>query len=284
MIERRSCAVVLCVGGFDPSGGAGLLLDAAAVGAAGAHAAGVTAIMTLQHGGRFVSAEPEREERVRRAIETMLASLDVRAVKTGALGSASNVRAVAEALSGGAGLPLVVDPVLRSSTGGALLDAEGLAALRDMLLPLAAVVTPNLDEAEALTGLRVRDPEGMLAAARRLVERGAVAALVKGGHLAGPDASDAYADRDGDARLHTATRSSVGKVRGTGCALASLVAGFLAGGEPLPAAIERARRILGRAIAGAVRVGNGPPVLGPPIGPAQRDALPEGFAGSGPKM
>ncbi|MDD5307100.1 MAG: PfkB family carbohydrate kinase [Deltaproteobacteria bacterium] len=261
MTESVTKPSLLAVGGLDPTGGAGLLLDAAAARHVGVHAAVVVAVVTVQDGGSFALARPEDPALVREAVDFVLRALPVGAVKIGALGSAGIVEALTEASQAPSFPPLVVDPVMRSTTGGVLLDREGVAALAARLLPRSALVTPNLAEAAILAGCEVGSVGQMEKAARRILELGAGAVLVKGGHLDGDEAVDVFVDRTGTVRVLRSPRLPVGKVRGTGCALASLVAALLAKGEPLEAAVERGRKLLLREMGRARRVGPGPLVL-----------------------
>jgi hydroxymethylpyrimidine/phosphomethylpyrimidine kinase len=252
--------MVLCVGGLDPSGGAGLLVDAAAVRAIGAHPAAVAAVLTIQDGVGFFGARPQAPEDVARAMEAVLATGAVGAVKTGALGDGQVVRAVARVLESNPAVPLVVDPVLASSSGGTLLGRDGAEVLLKLLVPRAALVTPNLGEAAGLVGFAVTDPEAMARAARELGRFGARAVLVKGGHLAGARLVDVLGTPSGEALLE-ADRLPGGDVRGTGCALAAAAAAGLALGEPVERAVERARAVVRGAIGRAVRTGAGPRLL-----------------------
>jgi hydroxymethylpyrimidine/phosphomethylpyrimidine kinase len=258
----RTRPTVLAIGGLDPSGGAGLLIDTAAVRSVGAHGAGVIAVATIQSGRAFASATPSPANAVAAAVSHVLASQDVRAVKTGALGDAAVVAAVS-ALAARPGFPpMVVDPALASTSGGALVDAAGAAALREGLLPLAVIVTPNMAEAAALSSSQVTGVDEMLRAAARILELGCEAVLVKGGHLDGAQVADVFADRMGRRSVFWEARIGVGEVRGTGCALAAMIAGYLALGRDLEAAVALARAALRRAISTAYAVGDGPRVLG----------------------
>jgi hydroxymethylpyrimidine/phosphomethylpyrimidine kinase len=163
---------------------------------------------------------------------------------------------------------VVVDPVLASTTGGALVDAAGREALRDRLIPLATLVTPNAIEAAALSGEPVASADDMMRAAARILALGCAAVLVKGGHLAGAEIVDVLVLRSGRRRVFREARVDAGEVRGTGCALASMIAGHLALGRDLEAAVDLSRSALRRAIASAYAVGEGPRVLdfgGPPL-------------------
>jgi hydroxymethylpyrimidine/phosphomethylpyrimidine kinase len=274
MSETTYKASGLAVGGFDPTGGAGVLLDVKAMESIGVYGTAVVAVSTIQSGSGFVSARPENRTVVGATLEMVLGSLDIGAVKTGALGSLELVETVAFFAGRSSFPPLVVDPVTKSTTGGVLLHDDAVSSLRDQLLPRAALVTPNLFEAGILTGMEVKDTEGMIQAARRLVDLGAGAALVKGGHLAGDVLTDVLVVGSNDPRRFESERLGDGQIRGTGCALASLIAGYLARGSGLEDAVVKGRQSLGRAIAGAVQLGPGPRVLcfndAPgPLSPAQ---------------
>lgn len=253
---------VLVLGGLDPYGGAGILLDSSAARATGAHVAAVLTVATVQDAHRFIGAQNENPSVVRDTMERMLAALRVGAVKTGALGNREVVDVVCDMADRSGFPPLVVDPVMRSTTGGVLLDEGGVRALRDRLLPRAALVTPNLAEAGVLTGTSIEDVDGMVGAARRIRELGVGAVLVKGGHLPSGDIIDVFVDNAGEETLFPAQIRYPYEVRGTGCALASLISGFLATGNPLDDAVVRAREFLGRLMGDAVSVGPGPRVLG----------------------
>ena len=175
-----------------------------------------------------------------------LAGANVAAFHVGALLSAEAVHAVAEGLARFEGIPAVVDPVLAASGGDTLADEATVRALRETLIPRAALVTPNLHEAATLLGRPVQDAGAMEAAARAFVEMGAAAALVKGGHLDG-DPVDVFADARGVRRLHGPRIEAT--LRGTGDLLAATVAACLASGAEPVEAIERARRRVREAIA-----------------------------------
>ncbi len=260
-VRRPITKTVLAIGGLDPTGGAGILIDQVACRAGGAHGAAIIATSTVQNGEQFFSAAAHSAAEIGRTARAVLETLEVGAIKTGALGRAEQVIAVARLAADHPSLPLVIDPVLHSTSGGELLDSDGRRALLDHLLPLAALVTPNLAEASALSRIEATDVETMRQSAVRLIDRGARAVLIKGGHLIAGDPTDLFYDHRGNAQLFSSKRQAVGEIRGTGCALASLIAAGLARGEPLVQAIERARAILQTAIANAYPVGSGPRVL-----------------------
>jgi hydroxymethylpyrimidine/phosphomethylpyrimidine kinase len=252
---------LLAVGGLDPSGGAGLIVDGHAARSLGLHAAAVATLLTVQDGLAFTGARAVDPGLVRDGMTAVLESQDVGAVKTGALGVAGNVAVVAELAERDGFPPLVVDPVIGSTSGGELLDSGGVRRLCEGLLPVAALVTPNAREAAVLAGVDVDDAEGAVRAGERLVELGARAALVKGGHLAGEQVTDVLVAAGESVVTFSVPRRDHVDVRGTGCALGSLIAGRLALGFQLGEAVMGARNDLQVAIRSARSVGPGPPVL-----------------------
>ncbi|MGH9000263.1 MAG: bifunctional hydroxymethylpyrimidine kinase/phosphomethylpyrimidine kinase, partial [Acidimicrobiia bacterium] len=200
--------------------------------------------------------------------DSVAGDIGVGAAKTGMLGAAPTVHAVVEALTRWRIRPLVVDPVAVSSTGAALVDPAGLAALRVALVPLADLLTPNLAEAAALTGSGpIGDRSAMEAVARDLLRLGAGAVLVKGGHLDGPDAPDLLATSEGGWTWLEGPRVPGRHNHGTGCVLSAAVTARLARGEELGAAVEAAKDFVARAIRVGVELGAGVGAVNP-AGPA----------------
>jgi hydroxymethylpyrimidine kinase/phosphomethylpyrimidine kinase len=267
--SRMACA--LAVGGVDPGGGAGVLADLRAFERAGAFGCAAVALTTVQSiaGLRAVHVEPAR--RLVAEVCEVLEHQRVRAIKVGALGSLANVRAISRVLSAHRGIPVIVDtPMLPTRGRARLTDARALPEVMSSLLPLATLLTVNADEARAFLGCQVRSLEDARDAARALSGLGARGVLVKGGHLRGPFATDVL-HIDGLVVEIRATRLSGGPVHGTGCTLASLIAGRLACTleEGLPdrrmllSAVRWAKRIHHAALASAVRVGRGMRVMMP---------------------
>ena len=258
-MDVTALPVALTIAGSDPSGGAGIQADLATFGAFGVHGASVVTALTAQNTRGVHGVTPVAPEFVRAQLDAVLDDLTVAAAKTGMLYGAENVRVVAELL-GARPLPhLVVDPVMVSTSGDVLLDPAGMASLRDRLLPLATLVTPNLHEAEVLTGRPVRQLADMREAARALVGLGARAALVTGGHLPG-DAIDVLHDGHGLHEL-AASRVPASGVHGTGCALSAAITAELALGCAPADAIATAKRFVTGAIARARPVGHGARLL-----------------------
>jgi hydroxymethylpyrimidine/phosphomethylpyrimidine kinase len=234
-------STVLVIAGTDSSGGAGLTRDVATLSAFGVEALCAVTAVTAQTEREVVALTPMPAALVRAQIETALASARVRAVKTGMLARADIVDALAATLPPRARLPLVLDPVLAATSGGALLDEAGRAALRAHLLPRATLLTPNIPEAALLLDtVPASSAAEIVAQGRALCALGAAAVLMKGGHAAGALAIDWLVSGDGTVSELTGPRLA-GVRRGTGCTLASGIAAGLARGLTLVAACARAK-------------------------------------------
>lgn len=258
----------LTVAGTDSGGGAGVAADLKTFAAHGVWGLCAVTAVTAQNTLGVQAAEILPPAVVAAQIESVADDIGVDALKTGMLGDAGVVRAVAATVRRLGLRPLVVDPVAVASSGAALLAPDGFGALRDELLPLADLVTPNMAEAAALAGLdTVDDRAGMEAAARALVARGARAVLVTGGHLPGPAAADLLLEGGGEPVWLEGERLAGRHQHGTGCVLSAAVTARLARGEALGAALAGAKEFVTRAIAAGVELGGG---VGPvnPQGPA----------------
>jgi hydroxymethylpyrimidine/phosphomethylpyrimidine kinase len=236
--RRPKVPVVAVVAGCDPTGGAGIVADVRSLEALGVYPAAIVTAVTVQDGARVMEVSAVAPELVRRQLECVLDNLPVRVVKCGMLARPATTAAVAAAV-GRREVALVLDPVLRASGGEALASRGMLEAMRTGLVPLATVVTANLDEAARLTGLSVANEEEMVAAGRRLLALGARAAVVKGGHLAGEPVDVLCHGR----RVVRYPGGRIGQVamHGSGCAFASALAAGLARGRPIAGAVEYAR-------------------------------------------
>lgn len=232
---------VLVIAGSDSSGGAGVVRDVAVLAQLGCEARCAITAVTAQTHGHLVSVHHVPPEVVRTQIRAALESGAVGAIKIGMLGNRETVIAVADCLPRDAVLPIVLDPVLLSSSGGVLLDEEGRAEMRARLFPHATLLTPNIPEAASLSALPpAESPEALLAQARALLAMGARAVLLKGGHARGAEATDLLLSGSGEAQWLTSPRLAA-RCRGTGCALASAIAAHLARGAALEAACRQGR-------------------------------------------
>ncbi|HEY3798720.1 MAG TPA: bifunctional hydroxymethylpyrimidine kinase/phosphomethylpyrimidine kinase [Caulobacteraceae bacterium] len=244
---------VLAIGGSDSGGGAGVQADIKTVTALGGYAMTAITAVTVQDTVAVHAVHPIPPALVAAQIETALADIGADAIKIGMLGEAAV--AVADALGRWPDVPLVVDPVLASSSGASLLGEGGLEALR-RLIARAALVTPNAPEAEALTGRPVASLDDQRAAAETLLTQGARGVLVKGGHIAGESVIDLLMTADGET-LFESPRLATRHTHGTGCTLASACAAGLAAGLPLTEAVARAWAYTGEAIRRAPGFGAG---------------------------
>ncbi len=245
---------VLIVAGSDSGGGAGIQADLKTVMALGGY--GMTAItaLTAQNTQGVHGVHPVPPAFVQQQMRVVLDDIGADAIKTGMLGDAPLIAAVAEVLAG-VTCPIVIDPVMVAKGGARLLDPVAVDALKT-LLPLAAVLTPNVPEAEALTGLTITDDASARHALDALQRLGPRAVLLKGGHLTGDIVRDWLGTAGGVTHLDR-PRLHTRHTHGTGCTLASAVATGLAQGMALPAAVDRARAYVQAAIAAAPGLGQG---------------------------
>jgi hydroxymethylpyrimidine/phosphomethylpyrimidine kinase len=246
--------IALTIAGSDPSGGAGVQADLKTFCRFGVYGEAVITLLTVQNTTRVSRVEVMRPELVLEQIAAVLEDIPPGAAKTGALGSAEMVEAVARAAREFR-FPLVVDPVMVSKHGLPLLPEEAASAIRRDLLPVAALITPNLPEAEALTGSPVRTVADMRRAAMRICEMGARAVLIKGGHLE-VDAADILFD---GAEWHEfpAPRIDTRHTHGTGCTYSAAITAGLAAGLAMADAVGRAKRYIQEAIRTNPGLGHG---------------------------
>jgi hydroxymethylpyrimidine/phosphomethylpyrimidine kinase len=250
-------ARVLICAGSDSGGGAGIQADIKTVTALGGYAMTAVTALTAQDTTGVHGVVPVEPGFIRLQMRAVLGDLGADVVKTGMLGDAAAVAAVAETLSALApGIPLVVDPVMVAKGGATLLSIDAVAALKALLLPQATLLTPNLPEAEALLGYPIADVDEMQAAGRELRAQGAAAVLVKGGHLAGDRLFDVLVGPDG-VEIFEGARIATRHTHGTGCTLASAIATGLGQGLRLSMAVTRARAYLIEAIRTAPGFGRG---------------------------
>jgi len=249
--------VVLTIAGSDSSSGAGIQADLKTFAAHGVYGTCAIAALTAQNTQGVQRAMPVEPDMVAAQIAAIAEDFPISGVKTGMLGTAAIVEAVAESVKRFALPNLVVDPIVRSSSGAPLLDGDGLARLRTALLPLAAVVTPNWTEAEALTGIRVTSVEDACLAARALLDLGARAVVVTGGHGPDDDIADVLVTRDGVSEFRS-SRVAGRSTHGTGCAFSAALAAHLAHGRPLDDAIVLAQSFVADAIRDGFNLGTGP--------------------------
>ncbi|RST17141.1 bifunctional hydroxymethylpyrimidine kinase/phosphomethylpyrimidine kinase [Streptomyces sp. WAC05374] len=253
-MSSRAIPTVLTVAGSDSGGGAGIQADLKTMLALGVHGMSVITAVTAQNSLGVQGAWELPAEAVRAQYRSVVDDIGVQAVKTGMLASAALVETVAELLAG-TDAPVVVDPVGVSKHGDSLLAASALDSVRERLLPVATVATPNLDEVAQLTGVRVGDEADLRRAAAAVLEFGPCWALIKGGHLAG-DAVDLLTDGTQEHWLR-APRHDNRHTHGTGCTLASAIAAGLGKGLDVPEAVREAKAYVTGAIAAGFALGGG---------------------------
>jgi len=259
MSKWKQLPVALTIGGSDSGGGAGIQADLKTFAALGVHGASAIACLTAQNPRRVLGVELCSPKMLRRQIEAVFEELRPAAVKTGMLYSAANVRVVVDFFQNSKlkikSLKLVVDPVMISTSGAKLLEPAAVKILKEQLLPLAALVTPNLDEAGILTGRKPASVEDMRAAAREIHSRFGCAALVKGGHLhKSRDAVDIFFDSQTELLLSAPFVKGI-STHGTGCTYSAAICAALARGHDLPRAVEIGKEFVTAAIADSYRIG-----------------------------
>ncbi len=246
--------IALTIAGSDPSGGAGLQADLKTFHQFGVYGEAVVTLVTAQNTRTVSRVEVLKPDLVREQISAVLSDMPPHAAKTGALGSATVVEAVAE-MARGFPFPLVVDPVMISKHGARLISVEAEKCLKRMLLPHCLLVTPNIPEAEALSGLSIRGELDMEQAARRIAGLGPRAVLIKGGHLQGPPVDLLYSETG--LRRYVGERVATRHTHGTGCTYSAAITAGLAQSLSLEGAVARAKRFVQAAIESAPGLGGG---------------------------
>ena len=249
----------MTIAGSDSGGGAGIQADLKTFAALGVYGTSTLTAITAQNTQAVTAVHEVPTDVIAAQIDAVVSDIGVDAVKTGMLSSSAIIECVAASLEKHAGVPgarrLVVDPVMIAKSGDALLREEAVGTLRDRLLPLAAVVTPNIPEAETLTGLSIQSAKDVEAAARSIIGMGAKSVVIKGGHREGP-ATDVYFN-GANFREFTAPRIDTANTHGTGCTFASAVAAGLAKGLDAEAAIGQAKNYVTEAIRRSFSIGQG---------------------------
>jgi hydroxymethylpyrimidine/phosphomethylpyrimidine kinase len=250
--------VVLTIAGFDPSSGAGATADIKTIAAHECYGVACVTAMTVQSTRGVRRVAPVRPETVRATLEELGADVEIAAVHVGMLGSGGVATVVADFLGRLHSPPVVLDPILKSSSGADLIDRAGLRTLRERLLPAAAVVTPNVDEASAMTGVPVSNLDQMRGAAAKLHQMGARAVVVTGGHLEKAIELLSFTSRQGvQQEVFKSERLLSNSTHGTGCAFSTAMACHLALGRGLPEAVLLAKAYVTATIANAYPLGKG---------------------------
>jgi hydroxymethylpyrimidine kinase/phosphomethylpyrimidine kinase len=251
---------VLSIAGSDSGGGAGIQADIKTISSLGAHALTVVTALTAQNSLGVSAIHPVPPGFIARQIKAVVEDRSPDSVKVGMVFTAAAVKTVSRMIAHYRLSPVVVDPVLRASTGGLLLEPGAIRVLKEHLLPLATVVTPNLDEAELLTGKRVRTLKEMERAALEIFQMGP-RVVIKGGHLK-RGSSDVFFDGN-EVTVFPGRKIVSASTHGTGCVFSSALATFLALGENLKEAVQSAHDLVRRAIQGGYSVGRGTGAVAP---------------------
>ena len=243
---------VLSIAGSDPSSGAGIQVDLKVFQVLGAYGMAIPAALTVQNSRGVSAVEPVSSYMLSRQIEALLSDITPDAIKTGMLLTKRNVVAVARAMREYKIRNLVIDPVLRSSSGKALLQPQAISVLKKDLFPLARIITPNIPEAEALTGIAIKSDQDMDLAAGILLDMGPAFVLIKGGHLQGAAVDTLYG---GKTVMSFSTNRRKGDFHGTGCVLSAAITVFISQGLSVEKAVEKAKQSVDRMLRTARPIG-----------------------------
>lgn len=257
MSDEGKNKICLTIAGLDPSGGAGIVADIKTFSAFGCYAAAAITSLTFQNTQGVFGAEHPSAETVRRQITPVFEDFDVAAVKTGMLPTEETILTVAQLLNENSVRHLVVDPVVRSTSGYDLIDDAALSALVAKLFPIATIVTPNIPEAERITKTDICSVDEIIKAARSIRNLGAHNVLIKGGHFEDSDRSTDYLFIGDELTVLEAERIQTNSTHGTGCTLSAAIAANLALGKSLMDAVKTAKRIVNEAIRTAPNIGHG---------------------------
>ena len=245
---------VLSIAGSDPSGGAGIQADLKTFQSLGAFGMAVPAALTVQNSRGVSGVEPVSGPMLAKQLDALLSDIKPDAIKIGMLLTGRNAGAVAKAVTKYKIKKIVIDPVLRSSSGRMLLEPAAIRSLKEKLFPLALIVTPNIPEAAVLAGITIRDEHDMDYAAGKILDLGPAYVLIKGGHGKGPATDTLYG---GKTVVSFSTNRRKGDFHGTGCVLSSAIAVFIARGLPVEKAVEKAKQFVDTMLRTAKPVGKG---------------------------
>jgi len=255
MPKQQNIPTALTIAGSDSGGGAGIQADLKTFAALGVHGTSALTCVTAQNPRRVLAIQPCQPEIVRGQIEAVWEELPPAAIKAGLLYSAEIIRVVADFFKKHQHIPLVVDPVMISTSGSRLLKPSAIKCLENALLPLATLVTPNLNEAVMLTGRDLKSPEDLRWAAKTIHEKFGCAALIKGGHLRNSkEAIDIFFDGSNELLLTAPFVKGV-HTHGTGCTYSAAITAYLARDYALPEAVVRAKEFISQAIAQSLTAG-----------------------------
>lgn len=252
----------LTIAGSDSCGGAGLQADIKTMSALGCYACSVVTAVTAQDTIGVRSVEDMSADLVARQLRAVMCDIRPSAIKTGMLGNAEVVAAIADILASYPRVPLVVDPIIVATSGDSLMRQGTLQMLVDRLIPLASLLTPNLPEAETLASMNIRSTGDIHMAARHILDMGCQAVLIKGGHADGKTKTDWLFTQTGMVKSFSAQTITTSNTHGTGCTLSAAITAYLARGLDLVCAVDKGKRYLSQAIKAGAEVttshGHGP--------------------------
>jgi hydroxymethylpyrimidine/phosphomethylpyrimidine kinase len=248
-------SIAITIAGSDSGGGAGIQADLKTFAALGVHGTTAVTSITAQNTSSVIAVEDVKPDMIQKQITAIVEDMGIDAGKTGMLHTEEIIKTVASELSKH-NFPLVVDPVMISKSGAALLKTEAMDAMKEKILPRATIVTPNRFEAEKLADMRIKTMDDAKASAKRISEMGAYAVVIKGGHLDEENAVDVLYHK-GDFRLFSSRRFNVKTTHGTGCSFSAAIAAELAKGNDIPNAVENAKRFISTAIRFGLSIGKG---------------------------
>ena len=245
---------VLSIAGSDPSSGAGIQVDLKTFQHLGAFGMALPAALTVQNSLGVSAVEPISSALFSKQLDVLLSDIKPDAIKTGMLLTKQNIGAVVKAMTRFSIKNLVIDPVLRSSSGKLMLEQDAVAVLKKKLFPRALIITPNIPEAEALTGMAIGSDSDMDFVAGKLLDMGPAYVLIKGGHRIGPAVDTLYG---GKTVISFSTPRRKGEFHGSGCVLSSAITVFIARGLPVHKAVEKAKQFVDTMLKRAKPVGKG---------------------------
>lgn len=250
---------VLTIAGSDSGGGAGIQADLKTFSALGCYGASAITAVTAQNTLGVSAIHPVPADMVQAQVSAVLEDIKPLAIKIGIIPNADQVRAISEILSIYPKTPVILDPVMVSTSGFQLIENDAIHVLQWELFPLSHLVTPNIDEAEILTAIEIHTVHDMKEAAKQILQTGCKAVLIKGGHMKGPDLYDVYLDQTGAEQIFCSTAIQTPNTHGTGCTLSAAIAAFVALGYGMPDAIQKAKDFVQQAISAGidVKTGNG---------------------------
>lgn len=239
---------VLTIAGSDSGGGAGIQADLKTFSALGCYGTSAITAITVQNTLGVSGIHHIPADIVQGQISAVIDDIAPRAIKIGMVPSAQLAIAIAQVLNRHPHIPVIFDPVMVSSSGHHLVENDTVTTLQKTLFPIAQLITPNLDEAELLAGIKIGTLGDMKQAATRILTMGSSAVLIKGGHLTGPDLYDVFADKTGFEKIFRSTAISSNNTHGTGCTLSSAIAAYLALGNDMVSAVGLAKTYVHQAI------------------------------------